>query len=346
MRLSLLGTYDSVGQSIWRSKTHQQQLAEKTDQKTSEFLPIIQDNINSNDVQVLNESNLKTNQEVVDSIFSDNLSDIKTFTFINEFKSDEPKLQFPKVGVALPLKKEDESSSKQQLVSSATTSPPSIGKDLSLFTLDQNDAAEIPTPIILSARRIQTKKVVSSPNLVSEEEWISKVSSLVERHPAARTVDPALGLSVIATESRFNTTATSSDGHYSKGLFQLLDATGKERLNELSTDRSYSPYDPDLNVALGMNHLKRLQSLFSVDTPISKSAKTTAAADGNSLERLMVAAFNCGEGRVARAQMLAIAQGKDASKYSSIAPLLPESTRSYVDKVFAYKENYNSTFVE
>jgi hypothetical protein len=95
-----------------------------------------------------------------------------------------------------------------------------------------------------------------------------------------------------------------------------------------------------------MNHLKRLQSLFSVDTPISKSAKTTAAADGNSLERLMVAAFNCGEGRVARAQMLAIAQGKDASKYSSIAPLLPESTRSYVDKVFAYKENYNSTFVE
>jgi soluble lytic murein transglycosylase-like protein len=145
-------------------------------------------------------------------------------------------------------------------------------------------------------------------------------------------------MSVVKTESAFNPFAISSDGHASKGLFQLLDSTGKTLLDRAGTpDRTYNPFDPDLNIELGASYLKYLQGIFQTSTNLPNDHRTRAAADKASLEKLAVAAFNAGEGRVASAQHRAERAGKDPSQYEHVAPYLPDSTRTYVSRVISGK---------
>jgi soluble lytic murein transglycosylase-like protein len=131
----------------------------------------------------------------------------------------------------------------------------------------------------------------------------------------------------------------SSDGHASKGLFQLLDSTGKDLLARgAQTDRPYDPFDPDLNIELGTSYLKYLHDIFKSPTSLPNDRSTKPAADDTSLEMLAVAAFNAGEGRVASAQHRAQRAGKDPAHYDNVAPFLPASTREYVSRVVSSKK--------
>jgi len=140
-------------------------------------------------------------------------------------------------------------------------------------------------------------------------------------------------MAIAQTESSFQPTAVSRDGHASKGIFQLLDSTGKDMLGHTGLDESYDPFDPAQNAYLGVGYLRRLHDIFSVETKLSGRTRTTPAASAQHLEKLAVAAFNAGEGSVARAQAKAKSLGKDPSDYSSVEPYLPASTRLYVRKV-------------
>jgi hypothetical protein len=147
-------------------------------------------------------------------------------------------------------------------------------------------------------------------------------------------LDPSLAISVVNAESGFNIQAVSSDGHNSKGLFQLLDSTGKHLLARAdNSGRDYDPFDPDLNMELGTSYLRYLHDIFSTPTQLPNSFSTKSAADQESLEKLAVAAFNAGEGRVASAQSRTEKAGKDPALYDNVAPFLPSSTREYVARV-------------
>ncbi len=142
-------------------------------------------------------------------------------------------------------------------------------------------------------------------------------------------------MAVVKAESGFNVRAVSADGHYSKGLFQLLDSTGKHLLSRAETqpDRDYDPFDPDLNIQLGTSYLRYLHDIFRTPTELPNARSTKSAADDNSLEQLAVAAFNAGEGRVAAAPHRTEQAGKDPAHYDNVAPFLPRSTREYVARV-------------
>ena len=199
----------------------------------------------------------------------------------------------------------------------------------------------VKTPTLISARR------VNIGNTGFPEPSVAQVRELVGLAGNKHGVDPALGMAVIAAESSFNSQAVSRDGHESKGLFQLLDTTGKQVLERREGGESsqYDPFNPEMNVDLGVSHLRYLHETFSEDHELGGNLKTRAAANSASLEKLAVAAFNAGEGRVASAQSRAAQQGKDPTVFEQVEPYLPESTQDYVQRVLNLKRNFERDFI-
>jgi hypothetical protein len=203
-------------------------------------------------------------------------------------------------------------SSPGEMSLSANSQTPSIGELTK--SIEQNASA---TPQMVPPQLGQ-KEILSRLSLASQKVGL----------------DPSLAMAVVKAESGFNVRAVSSDGHYSKGLFQLLDSTGKHLLSRAdATDQQYDPFNPDLNIQLGTSYLRYLHDIFRTPTQLPNSRTTKSAADEKSLEQLAVAAFNAGEGRVAAAQHRTEQAGKDPAHYDNVAPFLPRSTREYVARV-------------
>lgn len=127
----------------------------------------------------------------------------------------------------------------------------------------------------------------TSAGIISGPDTI--LNDLVEKAAAAHNVDPLLIHSVIKVESNYNTFAVSPKG--AEGLMQLIPATAKR----FGAKNSFNAQE---NIEAGVKYLKHLQDLYKDD-------------------RLALAAYNSGEGAVA--------------KYKAIPPY-PE-TQSYVEKV-------------
>ncbi len=204
-------------------------------------------------------------------------------------------------------------------------------------TEELTPSESVKTPTLLEVKRVQVEKSQVSidrvPQLASEE-----VRAQLKTMSEKVGLNPSLSMAVVKAESSFNSAAISNDGHSSKGLFQLLDSTGKFLLAKTdSPERKYDPFDPNLNMELGTNYLKYLHEIFRSSTDLPNNLKTHKAADDVSLEKFAVAAFNAGEGRVASAQGRSQKAGKDPSHYEHVAPFLPRTTREYVTRVLAGK---------
>ena len=205
-----------------------------------------------------------------------------------------------------------------------------------LYTEAPADFPSVKTPTVLEVKRVEVPQIATSgiPQLGKEEirERLVSVSKTVG-------IDPALAQAVVSAESSFNVKAVSNDGHASKGLFQLLDTTGRDLLSKTDVAATdYDPFNPDLNMKLGTSYLKYLHDIFRVPTELPQGLQTKAAANGESLEKLAVAAFNAGEGRVASAQGRTERSGKDPAYYDHVAPFLPRTTREYVTRVVEGKK--------
>ena len=188
----------------------------------------------------------------------------------------------------------------------------------------------VKTPTVLDVRKVEMAGLPTNYGPVSKD----GIRAMLGEAGQKFGVNPTLAMSVVRAESDFNHRAVSSDGHASKGLFQLLDTTGRGLLARgENPNRKYDPFDPAQNVELGTSYLKYLHSIFSTPTPLPNDHSTVAAKNPDSLERLAVAAFNAGEGRVAAAQKRAEKAGKDPSNYEHVEPYLPKSTQTYVGRV-------------
>lgn len=200
------------------------------------------------------------------------------------------------------------------------------------------------TPRIMEPQAAKEGMQASQPRIVAEvppqlgkQELLSRLSQASEKVG----LDPALTKSLVRAESGFNVMAVSTDGHSSKGLFQLLDSTGKDLMSRADNQsRQYDPFDPDLNMELGTSYLRYLHDIFRTPTQLPNDHITRSAANDKSLEQLAVAAFNAGEGRVASAQHRTEQSGKDPAHYENVAPFLPRSTREYVARVVGGKKSY------
>ena len=211
-------------------------------------------------------------------------------------------------------------------------------------------APSVKTPTLVSVRRIHDTQPLALQNTPSATSTAptgsrSEVQRLVRTAGLKHGIDPLLGMAVMKAESSFDANAVSSDGHASKGLFQLLDQTGKQLLEKAGTATHYDPFNPELNVDLGVTYLRHLHDVFSRPSQLSNGITTSAAANSSSLEKLAVAAFNAGEGRVASAQRRAIRDGKDPGEYDHVEAYLPGSTQEYVTRVMALREQMDGAAI-
>lgn len=209
--------------------------------------------------------------------------------------------------------------------------PKRLAADLSEVHGPEKPAHSVNTPTLLSAERRQSAPEPVKPGDPRAHKEV--ITSAGTRHG----VDPLLGMAVAKVESSFDPKAVSSDGHQSKGLFQLLDSTAREMIRRLGVSDSYQPFNAEQNANLGLGYLRYLHDIFARTTELSNQSVTAPAANSSSLEKLALAAFNAGEGRVASAQQRARERGLDPAHYEQVAPYLPESTRKYVERVQSSK---------
>lgn len=155
------------------------------------------------------------------------------------------------------------------------------------------------------------------------------------RHAAAAAgVEPALSIAVARAESNLNPQARSPDGR-SVGTFQVLPGTATEMKRKIATGTVTRPPGSD-DVALGVGYLRYLHDLFGRKAQLGHGLETVAVPAAEERRQFAVAAFNAGEGTVARAQARAAAAGGDPSRFDDVRPFLPASTRGYVERVTAY----------
>jgi len=125
-------------------------------------------------------------------------------------------------------------------------------------------AENVVTPIAIPERAVTSKPV--------NEQASAGIQQLVEDAAARHKVDPLLVHSVIKVESNFNQFAISNKG--AVGLMQLIPSTAKQY-------GAQNSFDARQNIEAGVKYLKHLQDLYKDD-------------------RLALAAYNAGEGAVAK----------------------------------------------
>ena len=153
-------------------------------------------------------------------------------------------------------------------------------------------------PQILEPQTIEPRSI-SASGLVAPMRPLPKmpppperIREIIEQKSKLHGLDPLLVHSVIRAESNYNPYAVSPKG--AEGLMQLIPSTARQYGVQ-------NAFDPEQNIEGGIRYLKYLQSLFSD-------------------ERLVLAAYNAGEGAV--------------TKYGWIPPYA--ETQDYVYKVGRY----------
>jgi len=147
-------------------------------------------------------------------------------------------------------------------------------------------------------------------------------------------VEPGLSLAVAVAESSLDPRARSADG-LSSGTFQVTAPTAADVRRRFATRELERPPGSD-DVVLGVAHLRYLDDLFTRDARLGGELRTVAVDDDGERKRFAVAAYNAGEGRVARAQERAAALRRDPTRFESIRAFLPRITQRYVDRVMTY----------
>jgi hypothetical protein len=212
-------------------------------------------------------------------------------------------------------------------------------RDLNSKELTVHEFTKIDPPV--ETIKDQTKEINSILDKIQNSFSKKEIKNIITTAGKYHGIDPSLGLAVAHVESSLNPDAISKDGFASKGVFQLLDSTAQDMQSLTGMEEPYQPFDPSMNSFLGIGYLRRLHDIFSKDSQITNSTKTTGAKSASELEKIALAAYNAGEGSVARAQEHAKSLGKDPSLFSSIEPHLPAITRSYVKKVTSLREQFS-----
>lgn len=156
-------------------------------------------------------------------------------------------------------------------------------------------------------------------------------------------VDPNVAVAVARAESSLNPRAVSPDG-ISVGTFQVTWDTKAEMRHKFAAGAVDRPSGSD-DVAMGVGYLRYLHDLFGRRADLGRGKVVQPVADRSERQLFVTAAYNAGEGAVARAQQKATAAGLNPTEYDNIRPYLPSITRTYVDRVsrFAGEERTRST---
>ena len=156
--------------------------------------------------------------------------------------------------------------------------------------------------------------VLAAPDAVRQAIYPLRYEQTIREASRENGLDPAFVAGVIYTESRFRPDAQSYQGAY--GLMQIIPDTAAFAQQRSGIRGDYR--DPETNIRLGTWYLGYLAERYR----------------GN--ERLMLAAYNSGEGTV---------DGWISDEGFDIAEDIPfKETRNYVDDALQAQQSYGSLY--
>lgn len=191
-------------------------------------------------------------------------------------------------------------------------------------------------------------------------EWIKNRTPHQVRalEKASKIFDDRDNLSVNTLEAIYGKESSFGDELYLKksrrgsdkpsGHFQQKKVAANERglITDAKNDQRFDIDEASIGAA---KQLKALDTYFSKRTKLADGVFTIAIADKVAREIFVIAAYNIGQGRVAQAQALAKAAGKDPANWKDVSEfLIPAgATKSqageaieYVEKVLEYKKEF------
>ena len=152
------------------------------------------------------------------------------------------------------------------------------------------------------------------PDAVMRTMYPLRYEAVIRQASEENDLDPAFVAGVIYTESRFRPDAESHSGAY--GLMQLLPESARFIQRKSGIKGDYR--DPEVNIRLGTWFLGYLKDRYNGD------------------ERLMLAAYNSGEGNV---------DAWTSDEGFDIAKDIPfKETREYVDNALEAKQTYQELY--
>jgi len=140
-------------------------------------------------------------------------------------------------------------------------------------------------------------------------------------------VDSTLSLAVARAGSNLDPGARSTEG-LSVGTFQVTRATAAEMRRKIAARIVSRPAGPE-DVALGVGYLRYLDDIFGRQSTLAPGLATVPVRDEGERRLFAVAAYNAGEGRMARAA----AAGWDPTRFADVRHFFPRAAQAYVDRV-------------
>lgn len=157
---------------------------------------------------------------------------------------------------------------------------------------------------------------LGAPEAVRKAAYPLRYEDTIRQASREHGMEPTFVAGVIYTESRFRPNAESSQSAY--GLMQMLPATAEFVQQRSGIEGNFR--EPRTNIRLGVWYLNYLDGRYSGD------------------ERLMLAAYNSGEGRV---------DGWTSDEGFDIARDIPfKETRDYVENSLEARQTYEELYGE
>lgn len=152
---------------------------------------------------------------------------------------------------------------------------------------------------------------------------------------------------IYGKESSFGASRGSRNISGAAGDFQIEKSTAK-RMGLTVSKENDQRFDVDDASAAAGKYLKKVDGYFSKETTLVKGLKTTAITGER--KKFTIAAYNAGEGRIAKAQAEAKKAGKDPCKWDDVKNYLKAAGASddkvkeiqeYVEKVLEYEKEFS-----
>lgn len=153
---------------------------------------------------------------------------------------------------------------------------------------------------------------------------------------------------IYGQESSFGTQRRKRGMAGAAGDFQIEKKTA-ERMGLNASMENDQRFDIDDSSAAAAKYLKTLDDSFSKETSLARNLKITPVKNSKERMKFTLAAYNAGEGRIAKAQKLTKKAGKDPSKWEDVKEHLKEAGASaskveevqdYVDDVLANSKEF------
>lgn len=172
---------------------------------------------------------------------------------------------------------------------------------------------------------------------------------------ASRHFDDKDALTVNTLEAIYGQESSFGKNRRKRGIagaagdFQLERQTAR-RMGLTVGEKNDERFDADNASAASAKYLKMHDRAFTKKTTLAGNLSTTPVEDSSERKKFAIAAFNAGEGRIAKAQKLAKESGKNPAKWDDIkeylesagaTPAKSKEVQEYVDNVLKYDAEFS-----